>query len=520
MIYFADASGAVARCVPERVFQGSAEGSRIYLVAPFSQSETVSVSFRLPDGASTRPYLLSYEGKLDGMTDEQGTPLHGWSLLLPAAVTADFGTVSVQFYCNASGIATEAVQFTVERGVRRELPEVPSGEAYEEIVAAVTALQSDLSSGYYAARAMYAYNSARIYAANELAFVADAGERGAIVRSLHDDNTVAPYGEGGALASEYWAEAVRFDDLYQVEESASSYASSAAAMAENARQYAEDAQTAVSSAQSGASSAQTNAEAASASADLAAENASAAQADALSAQTAAQQAQEILSQVTEIAGGNYVAQSDFDEVISGTRKVGAAVSADTAQSAQSAVNAQNVTVNIAGKPITSIFESDGVTVKAATKADDDGNGEEIASTYVKKSDLVDLVYPVGTVIINYSSSSSPASKVGGTWLQITDGRFLLASGGSYALGTTGGESTHVLTISEMPSHTHTIYNTESNSECSAYVPQNGNSLWGSADATFSGWGGVSKGLIQTAGSGTAHNNMPPYRVVSMWRRTA
>lgn len=556
MIYFADASGAVARCVPERVFQGSAEGSRIYLVAPFSQSETVSVSFRLPDGASTRPYLLSYEGKLDGMTDEQGTPLHGWSLLLPAAVTADFGTVSVQFYCNASGIATEAVQFTVERGVRRELPEVPSGEAYEEIVAAVTALQSDLSSGYYAARAMYAYNSARIYAANELAFVADAGERGAIVRSLHDDNTVAPYGEGGALASEYWAEAVRFDDLYQVEESASSYASSAAAMAENARQSAENAQNAASSVQGNASSAQVNAEEASASAALAAENASAAQTSAFSAQESARLAQEALSRAEEIAGGDYVTQSAFSDVISGKQKVGAALvadsasmadtavnadtaahaetstSAETAGSAQSAVSAQtaqtataagNVTTSIAGKQISAIFESDGTTVKSATKASDDGQGNEIAATYVKKSDLLDLVYPVGTIVYNYDSGgSSPASALGGSWTRIYN-KFLVGAGSSYTIGSEGGEEFHQLTVAEMPSHTHAIQRNDTWEGAGfTVIDTKSGSKWGvGPNTSYTGDAGVGPyGSLNNTGNDAPHNNMPPYRAVWMWRRTA
>ena len=179
--------------------------------------------------------------------------------------------------------------------------------------------------------------------------------------------------------------------------------------------------------------------------------------------------------------------------------VGHASNAGYATSAASATNATNAT--------------------NATKATQDGNGDVITSTYVKQSALLDLLFPIGSIYMNYENSTSPASTLGGSWTRIYD-KFLIGAGRSYTFGTEGGEEFHQLTVAEMPSHTHTIYNTESNSECSAYVPQNGNSLWGSADATFSGWGGVSKGLIQTAGSDTPHNNMPPYRAVWMWRRTA
>ena len=32
MIYFSDASGTLTRCVPAQVYQGSAEGNRLFLV--------------------------------------------------------------------------------------------------------------------------------------------------------------------------------------------------------------------------------------------------------------------------------------------------------------------------------------------------------------------------------------------------------------------------------------------------------------------------------------------------------
>ena len=52
MIYFSDASGTLTRCVPEQVYQGSAEGNRLFLVAPFAQNAEVYAAFRLPEGCN------------------------------------------------------------------------------------------------------------------------------------------------------------------------------------------------------------------------------------------------------------------------------------------------------------------------------------------------------------------------------------------------------------------------------------------------------------------------------------
>ena len=136
------------------------------------------------------------------------------------------------------------------------------------------------------------------------------------------------------------------------------------------------------------------------------------------------------------------------------------------------------------------------------------------------ANVLDIIYPVGSIYMNYSNSSSPASKVGGTWVQIATGQFLLASGNGYSLGATGGAKEVTLTTAQMPAHGHEIYNTNNGSNGGAYVAQNGTNLWGSADGTFSGWGAVNAGALRNTGGDEPHNNMPPYRVVSMWRRTA
>lgn len=124
--------------------------------------------------------------------------------------------------------------------------------------------------------------------------------------------------------------------------------------------------------------------------------------------------------------------------------------------------------------------------------------------------ILEAAHPVGSVYISLSAES-PASLFGGTWERITD-RFLLAAGDACAAGTTGGEASHTLTVSEMPSHTHTyldaphLYSERDTTAGSIICPNGSESANNMTYATGS------------AGGGAAHNNMPPYLAVYMWKR--
>ena len=108
---------------------------------------------------------------------------------------------------------------------------------------------------------------------------------------------------------------------------------------------------------------------------------------------------------------------------------------------------------------------------------------------------------------------------GGTkWTKI-EGRFLLGASSAYKVNTTGGEASHTLTINEMPSHSHLSVN-----DGRAVALSNST---GDASPVAAGGSGVywqNKNLNQqstsTNGGGKAHNNMPPYKVVYIWERTA
>lgn len=79
-----------------------------------------------------------------------------------------------------------------------------------------------------------------------------------------------------------------------------------------------------------------------------------------------------------------------------------------------------------------------------------------------KKDIVDLIYPVGSIYISMNSTD-PSTLFGGTWEAFGQGRVLIGAGTgndgstslSFTSGSTGGEYKHTLSVSEMPSHTHT-----------------------------------------------------------------
>lgn len=120
---------------------------------------------------------------------------------------------------------------------------------------------------------------------------------------------------------------------------------------------------------------------------------------------------------------------------------------------------------------------------------------------------------IGQIIMSttLNTQAKVIEQYGGTsWTKI-EGRFLLGASSSYPVNATGGEATHTLTINEMPSHSHRV------------APVNTTGTSGSMQTTFKfGRLEANEGGLETdaAGGGQPHNNMPPYKAVYIWERTA
>lgn len=154
----------------------------------------------------------------------------------------------------------------------------------------------------------------------------------------------------------------------------------------------------------------------------------------------------------------------------------------------------------------------------------DKNKGDIAAMMLK-------IYPVGAIYIS-ASDINPSTLFGGTWEQIK-GRFLVGVGRleennntyfgtvkagdvSCPAGEKGGEAWDTLTVNQMPSHSHGV----------------GGNADGFVTHAVSG-SGFRSGFVNdnsgemmfyrkpdNTGGSAAHNNMPPYLAVYMWKRTA
>lgn len=126
------------------------------------------------------------------------------------------------------------------------------------------------------------------------------------------------------------------------------------------------------------------------------------------------------------------------------------------------------------------------------------------------------IYPVGSIYLSVNSTS-PASLFGGTWEQLKD-RFLLGAGGSYSVGSTGGEKTVKLTCDQLPS----FWVQGAIKDDTANQSYPADAISGTEWTTHfrqSGWVAPS-GENGKYGNDEAHNNMPPYLAVYMWKRVA
>lgn len=178
--------------------------------------------------------------------------------------------------------------------------------------------------------------------------------------------------------------------------------------------------------------------------------------------------------------------------------------------------------------------------------------------------FLDKVYPVGSIYMSVNDTN-PATLFGGTWEEIAGGRVLMGANSTYTLGSTGGSYTHTLSANEMPSHAHTgssdgaggHSHTRGSMNITGYCST---SAWGRGDNAAEAygvfyftqrdakygsesdgdytnpwlwfdasrnWGGSTSTVgnhahtitIGSAGGGAAHNNIQPYLVVKMWKRT-
>lgn len=142
-------------------------------------------------------------------------------------------------------------------------------------------------------------------------------------------------------------------------------------------------------------------------------------------------------------------------------------------------------------------------------------------------------YPVGAIYKSFVSTS-PAQLFGGTWERIEDA-FLLAAGETYAAGSTGGEAAVTLTADQSGQRSHyhgsgqtgaglntNFVRVVTGATIERKTVKNGTSTSQSGIVTSTqAFGPVTNtASVSALDAAEAHNNMPPYLAVYVWKRIA
>lgn len=179
-----------------------------------------------------------------------------------------------------------------------------------------------------------------------------------------------------------------------------------------------------------------------------------------------------------------------------------------------AINLDNIIINRIGwkdDPDTSTPLDSG-NLKEMENNAESGINELKTNVQTAFTDLLKLVFPIGSTYITQDNTDPKLILGFGTWERLK-GKVCLGLDeddvNMNAIGKTGGEKTHKLTINEMPNHTHLP------TKNAALMAKSG------THELNQGSGGRSYEILTIGNTGgdQPHNNMQPYEVVGyMWIR--
>ena len=167
---------------------------------------------------------------------------------------------------------------------------------------------------------------------------------------------------------------------------------------------------------------------------------------------------------------------------------------------------------------------DGTYVMPTTDGDSgqvmstNGNGQVSFTALTGVTATIANAYPVGSIYMNASNATNPGTLLGfGTWAAFGAGRVLVGIDSSDTdfdgAEETGGSKTHALTTGELAAHNHAVGSNDSGTGP-------GGAAGNQEHVRDAGVGNGPATPTSTTGSGAAHNNVQPYIVVYMWKRTS
>lgn len=139
--------------------------------------------------------------------------------------------------------------------------------------------------------------------------------------------------------------------------------------------------------------------------------------------------------------------------------------------------------------------------------------------FISIETAIAMIFPIGGLLFLNSNDDPNELYQGTSWTKLDGGRTIISTGtysdssGSYTynLGDTGGEAKHILSVEELPAHTHGINATGSSDS------DNNNQI-NNYHQTIPAWGATRVNQTLSVGSNTPHENRPPYIAINIWQR--
>lgn len=194
-----------------------------------------------------------------------------------------------------------------------------------------------------------------------------------------------------------------------------------------------------------------------------------------------------------------------------------------------AVTKTHTEINTAVDQAAAALPKAGGTMTGAITLSGNASANLHATPLQQVAALVQAIYPVGSIYINATNSTNPATLLGfGTWVAFGAGRVPVGFDGADSLFNaaekTGGSKdavvvshTHTATSTVTdPGHNHTVKSTGGGG---TGYNLNGYSTLGDTTSTSTTGITVATSISSTGVSGT-NQNLQPYITVYMWKRTA
>lgn len=163
MFFLYDANLKLLKTIPSDVYQGSDGADDIYFLVPINPNAAINVAFLLPTGKTLTSRPATKQGEAVGLETPDGISYAMWSITLTAQETAYAGNITLQItvISGAMRMTSQKGVFPVLTGVPPVLPEAPQADSYNDIRAAIAALQTAVYNTKAIGISTYSYNESK-----------------------------------------------------------------------------------------------------------------------------------------------------------------------------------------------------------------------------------------------------------------------------------------------------------------------------------------------------------------------